>query len=117
MTTTTLTSHAEKVATLHDFLHFTAQEYYCPAATLTIVGQGGSGKSAVVHEVLKTSPIPIVVIEEDIIRYYPGTTPNADKCAVIYVCLTLTDYKMPEYFRSKILEFKPDPDMRSSYNR
>ncbi len=114
---TTLTSHAEKVATLRDFLHFAEQKdcCSCSAATLTIVGQGGSGKSKVLGEILESSSIPIVVLGEDTIQYFPGTTPSSKNCAVIYICLTLPDdSKMPEYFHSNILEFKPDPAMLPS---
>ena len=117
MTVTSLTSHNEKVATLRDFLNFAQQKDCCSCSTavLTIMGQGGSGKSSVLKEVVETSSIPILVLEDDNMQYFPGKAPNSKQCAVIYTCLGLPDNsKMPEYFRSNIVEFKPDPAMPPS---
>ncbi len=112
MTSTSLTSHNEKVAILRDFIHFVGQKDCCSCSTavLTIIGEKGSGKSSVLKEVLETSSIPTLLFDEDNIQYFPGTGPKSKSCAVIYTCTGLpNDSTMPEYFRSNILEFKPDP--------
>lgn len=115
----TLTTHAEKVAFVKNYIQAVQQaEPDSRPSPLMIFGKGGEGKTKVVQEVVEASPIPIMLLNEDYqggTRYHPGTNPQAERCAVIHISLGQPeDFKVADYFRTTIVEFKPDPSMPST---
>jgi hypothetical protein len=103
-----LTTHSEKMTYLRDFVQ--RVESGETEKPLMIFGPGASGKSFCLQELVEISEIPIVVLQENNPRYFPGGPATQIRCAFLILSLgEVQDFHVAEYLNASIVEFKPDP--------
>jgi hypothetical protein len=112
----TLTTHNEKITFVKNYIQAVQQaEYGSNPTPLMIFGRGGEGKTKVVQEIRESSEIPILIFQEETPCLHMGTAPYTGRCAMILVNLGQPDdFKVADYFKATVVEFKPDPSMPSS---
>lgn len=110
MIAASLIHHSEKVAFLTNYLNGTLQDFD-HNQPLMIIGSGGNGKSFVFNEVLKTSPVNILLLSSHENRYSIYSSRNTSSKTVILMIENGTpeDFELAHKLNAKIVEFKKDP--------
>ena len=103
-----LTTHAEKVQFLTSYLNGTLQTAD-EGKPLMILGSGANGKTYVFQEVVKTSPVNILLFMEGRHTFYPSTIPSQECKILILANGSSYDYALAEVLNAMIVEFKKDP--------
>jgi hypothetical protein len=107
----TLTTHNEKVQFLTNFLNG-SQQGFDRNQPLMIAGSGGNGKSKVFSEVAPSSPVNILLLNEDYsdkFRVWDSNQPT-DKYATLMIALgTDQEYELAQKLNAQIVQFAKDP--------
>lgn len=109
MITASLVHHAEKLAFLTNYLNGTLQDFD-RNQPLMIIGSGANGKSFVFNEVLKTSPVNILLLSsENRYSIYSSTSISSKTVILMIENGTPEDFELAQKLNAKIVEFKKDP--------
>ncbi len=104
-----LTTHAEKVQFLKNFLNGTI-DGMTNARPLMLVGTGGNGKSYVILEVAKTSPVNLLVFYPgDGHRFIPAVSPSEECVILIHSNGSEEEAMFGYHLNAHVVEFKKDP--------
>lgn len=75
-----------------------------------IMGEGGTGKSAVLNEILENHSIHIVLIREGRMEFCHATDGESGCCAYLIECQGWqNDNQLTDYLQASTVEFLADP--------
>lgn len=105
----TLTKHADKVQFLTNFLDGNL-EAFDNRRPLMLLGSGANGKSYTIMEVVKNSPVNIVLFYPgDGYRFYPATKPSDECVILIHANGAPQEFAFANALGAEIVEFAQDP--------
>ena len=114
----TLTTHAEKLAFVRDYLYGHLDDF--PRnRPLMILGSGGNGKTHVINLAMNTSIVNVMLLYPgNGYKFYPAEIildEHSDECVIlIHANGTPEDFALAASLNANIVEFKSDPAFQQS---